>query len=402
MLVKGSQRFAVLLCKFRDSDAEDPHPESFYEDLVANRDTGGLNDYWIAASANSINLNGSSVFGWRTLDTTRLEFLAAHPGRGDKVQGAIAAFNIDATEYVGVIAIFNADMGDGGAAGSGILAQAGDANVTFLAHEMGHVMGLDHSFDTSNRKAISWSAEGEYFDEFDMMSAMGVRSDHGHDFSPRGPLVNVPNMVRMGWMPPERVWRPMGNSSKTYEIDIVALGHPEIGGYLAAQGNGWIAEFRIPAGFDAGLTRPTVLFHNDIADPNSVIRPSDSVNHLYEWQPGQVFGNAALFARFGGVRVTVLSFDLQRKVARLRVHIKAARPPFVDPDVLFGLGIGRLPHEGQLLVVKNGKIVPMPVPEPELAFDGPTQIRAQIVDIVRSELSAQLSELRAGAETRFV
>lgn len=67
MSLHGSQRFAILLCKFSDSAHLEPNPVPFYEDLFIQRGTGGMNDYWIAASLDAINLDGSQVFGWKTL-----------------------------------------------------------------------------------------------------------------------------------------------------------------------------------------------------------------------------------------------------------------------------------------------------------------------------------------------
>ncbi len=45
----GSQKFAVLLCKFSDSPDVEPQSVDFCRDLFANRGTGGLNDYWADA-----------------------------------------------------------------------------------------------------------------------------------------------------------------------------------------------------------------------------------------------------------------------------------------------------------------------------------------------------------------
>jgi hypothetical protein len=381
----------------------EPNPASFYEDLVLKRGTGGLNDYWIAASLGTINLDGSQIFGWKTLESTRAAYLAAHPGRSDKIEGAIDAFGVDASQFAVVIAVFNTDVTDGGAAG-GVLVGPNDANVTFLAHETGHVFGLDHSFDTSTRVLMPWpSGPGEYYDRFDIMSAMNVDSDTGHRFSPRGPLLNVANLDRMGWLPGARVWRSLTNSSDSYEVDIVALEHPEVDGYLAAQSGGWIAEFRIPEGFDAGLTRAAVIFHNESANPNSCIVASDAANYIHEWLPGQVYGNPTIFNRFGGTRVTVLSFDLAKKTARLRIQVKATRPPFVELDTLFGLGIGQLPRDGVILVVKNGRITPIPVPG-----DGPdpilpdlrTAIRAHVLDILRSDVGVNVTDVQTTSTGR--
>ena len=152
-------------------------------------------------------------------------------------------------------------------------------------------------------------------------------------------------------------------------------------GYLAAEAEGWIAEFRIPSGFDSGLPRPTVLFHKGKTGPNSVIYASDDVNYNHEWQPGQVFGNSRFFDELGGARVTVVSFDLHKKTARLRVQVKAVRPPFIDPKIGHGLGIGRLPWHGHIVVIKDGRIVPIPVPDPEPA-DLRAMIRSQVFQVL--------------------
>jgi hypothetical protein len=397
MSLQGAQKLAILLCKFSDSAETETNPESFYEDLFTKRGTGGLNDYWIAASLGAINLDGSQVFGWKTLETTRAAFLSAHPGRGDKVRGAIDAFQLDQTQYVAFVAIFNADMTDGGTEPPRfVLANwPGDVNVTFLAHETGHVFGLEHSFDHSTRKLDPSYQEGEYYDRHDIMSTWNVDGDTGHRFSPRGPLLNVANLDRLGWLPAARVWHAMKNSSHSYEVDIVALEHPEVAGYLAAQAGGWIAEFRMPDGFDGGLARPAVLFHDESANPNSYIIASDSVNNIHEWQPGQVHGNSLIFDRFGGTRTTVVSFDLQKKTARLRIQVKATKPPFIDPAEIFGIGIGQLPRHGVILVLKNGKIIPIPVPGPEpILRDLRAIIRSHVLDILKEDPGANITSFQ--------
>lgn len=366
MTLQGSQPLAVLLCKFKD-EASEPHPAAYYRDLL-KRGTGGLNDYWIAASLNAINLDGSAVFGWRVLDVDRATFLGSGLSRDDKIHVARHAFkDAELARFPHVIAAYNADVLDGGAYGDGVLANVQDHNVTFLAHETGHLYNIEHSFDLSDRVIKPGETqEGEYYDRHDIMSAMNVKRDSGHRFSPRGPLLNAANLERMGWLPADRIWRPLKNSSGFAEVDIVALEHPEVRGYLAAQVGGWIAEFRMPSGFDAGLDRPAVLFHDYPANPNSFVIASDPSTDNHEWLPGQVYWNPVLFNKLGGIKATVLGFDLEKKTARLLIATKAFRPPMVDLKTLLALGIGQLPIDGFILVLKDGKIVPVPVPEPDL------------------------------------
>src|SRR4051812_3611208 len=278
MTLRGPQKIAILLCKF---SSREPNPRAFYEDLFVKRGSGGLNDYWIAASLGAINLDGSQVFGWKTLDTTNEAFQAAHPTHPEKVQAAISAHDFDFKQFVGVVVIFDVNVGAGGGtgatvpAGSVLAAQPRDVQLTWLAHETGHMFGLEHSFDHSPRKLRADHQEGEYFDRYDIMSAENVFEDSGHRFSPRGPLLNVANLDRMGWLPANRVWQPVTkNSSAGYEVNVVALEHPQVPGFLAFKARGLFVEFRMLAGFDAGLPRPAVLLHQP-AEPNSYVVASD-------------------------------------------------------------------------------------------------------------------------------
>ena len=363
MGLSGSQKVALLLCRFRDSRDVEPNPRSFYEDLLVTRGSGGLNDYWIAASLGAINLDGSEVHGWTTIDLNLADFLAARPGRWDKILGAIEACGIDATQYACVIAHFAVSVNDGGAQ-NGVLAGPGDANVTFLAHETGHIFGLDHSYDLSSRKAADWSQEGEYFDRYDIMSAMNVLNDWGHRFSPRGPLLSTPYLTHMGWLPPDRVYRNIAlNSSGLLDLDLVALEHPEVPGLLCAHVGRYFVEFRMNVGWDAGLPRPGILIHT-FRNSNAVIQSSDLAADIQDWQPGQTHGWS--YAILGGLKIGVLSFDVGAKRARIRIE-QTASSPLVDERYYFGSGV--LGPGGTLVVLVGDRIFRIPMPQPEYEIE---------------------------------
>src|SRR5262245_40674459 len=63
--LRGSTKWAVLLCRYTDSP---PIPAgrdvAYFQQMVIDRGTGGLADYWDAISIGGLNLNGSVVRGW--------------------------------------------------------------------------------------------------------------------------------------------------------------------------------------------------------------------------------------------------------------------------------------------------------------------------------------------------
>ena len=323
-MASGSQKLAVLLCKFRDFSETEPEDVNYFRELFVNRGTGGLNDFWVDASLGSINLDGSEVFGWRTLEQTQAEYISAHPDRAGKIQGAVDAFSIDRSRYAGIVALFNVSPGDSGAAG-GVLGGPGNYNPTFLAHETGHLFGLNHSFDQSTRKTATWSAPGEYYDMHDIMSAMNVHSHFHPRFAQRGPLLCAANLDAMGWLPASRTWVEPISDSFTQCLDLVPLGHPEIPGYLAARVGNYYVEFRMNDRWDAGIPRPTILIHR-MQGTNAVVMASDATNWVNDWQSGQSFGPSQVeMAIRGGIRIQVDSIDDANMKARLCITRQAGR-----------------------------------------------------------------------------
>ena len=59
--------WAIVLCRFNDVSAV-PQNADYYEDLYTRNGTGGLCDYWRTVSCNSLDLTGSRVFGWFTMN----------------------------------------------------------------------------------------------------------------------------------------------------------------------------------------------------------------------------------------------------------------------------------------------------------------------------------------------
>lgn len=332
MALNGSQKFAILLCKFSDSQNVISPPVSFFEELLVKRGTGGLNDYWSDSSQGKINLDGSEVFDWKVTDQTKADFMIDRPGRWDKIVTAITTFpNVNISKYAGVIAIYNVNVGDAGNAGNGVLAGPDDWNITFLAHETGHTFGLQHSFDQSSRLNIWWSAPGEYFDMHDIMSAMSVYSGTHPKFGQYGPLLNAANLERMSWLDPARIWTQPTTNTSVATFELVSLGHKEIAGYLAAKIGNLYIEFRTKDGWDGAIPRPAVLIHQ-MPGVNSVVMASDKTNYVNDWQPGQIYGpQDTEWMIKGGIRISIDSFNLTEKKAKISMYQRVISIPNDGP-----------------------------------------------------------------------
>jgi hypothetical protein len=79
-------------------------------------------------------------------------------------------------------------------------------NLNFMAHEMGHNLGLHHSLDLSNAPG---NPEGEYMDAWDVMGGTGLNRNNqlqggifafnGTTFKQIGPGLSAPQINRKGW-----------------------------------------------------------------------------------------------------------------------------------------------------------------------------------------------------------
>ncbi len=337
--MRGSQKFAILLCEFKNSGNVISPPKAFFEKLFL-QGTGGVNDYWRSASHGNIDLNGSKVLGWKKIDQTLSDFLAANPERYQKISAAKSIFSEEVSSEYKVVAIYNENVGDGGSTGKGggVLAGPIDWDSTWLAHEIGHVLGLNDSSDQSTRENSPGVRPGLYYDMHDIMSARNVYSFPDPQFTGSGPLLNAANMDMMGWLDPSRTWTKSNLYSTTYyQFKLVSLGHPEIPGYIAAKFGSLYIEFRTQDGWDRGIPRPCVLIHElNSIHSNSVVIASDLPNYVNDWQPGQFYGSSdAFWNNFGGSRIYIDSFDLHEKTATITVRYKMPREledQYILPD----------------------------------------------------------------------
>lgn len=391
----------VFLCQFEDTVTMPKKSIAFFRKFFLMDGAQSLNDYWKDVSNNQINIDGTQIYDWRTLPYKLADFIAQYPTRSEKIHGAANHFGVDLRQFAMIIVVTNANVQDAGES-NGILVNFNSINHTFLAHEMGHRFGLGHSFDLSNRKIISWSAPGEYYDSYDIMSAMNVISTYHREFDRLGPNLCAHFRNLQNWLPSNRIWKhPDSSRSYSETITLVSLSHREQPGYLMASLGNYTIEFRTKDSWDAGIPKDCVLIHL-ISDQVPYIINSKQDQYTYEWLVGDTwnsFTGKSSNWRFSPsvFSVTINSFDLQNYTASITLSFtqgriiqlidpywKKFKKPF-DPTIIFEDGIIVDPNilvDGGGYIVLNGKVIKLPPRGPVL-----NQIEDYIKDNELEELN---------------
>jgi hypothetical protein len=282
MRTTGKFSWAILLCKFRDHP-EEPHPPKFFEDLISGKLEESLSDYWTAMSYSNLDMSNATVYGWYNLLAVAQDQAFLSLSRWEKTQKCIDTaegfFPGSLDLYDGVLVIVNAAGSGGGYAGDNrILLDPGFLDPTGIAHEMGHLLGLDHSFDTNSAPwdAYDDNRPGAYGDSLDIMSAKTFASlpaTFQGTFGESGPGLNAVTREGFGWLPQNKIWKTTHNAGEDWsvQIEVAALDSPvspfnlmlkitSAGIYngIALAPLTYAVEFRQKTGWDAGMTTGAV------------------------------------------------------------------------------------------------------------------------------------------------
>jgi hypothetical protein len=375
----GATPWAIIRCKFSD------HPEEPAFDSGIITSSAGEAGYWGSVSYGKISLDGSGTYGWFTLPITLAQ--AQANGRRDKLfpicKAAATGVNFDI--YYGVIVVLNADF-DSGAVGPGqvVLSPwtwASNNAVTWIAHEMGHGYGLDHSFDDA---ATSYSPgndsrPGAYGDSWDIMSAMtfgNINPTFVGAYGASGPGLNAHNLDTLGWLPSGRVTTWDGTCQN---FPLVALNHPEVSGYFTVKVPShdpggdptkyYTVELRQKSGWDAGIQRDTFLIHQISGGLSYLIRAQGGAERL----PGQTFHDTQ-----NNVAITVLnlysafsagSVNVGKDTVWVQFGYQGQNGTFDDPYGTVADGLAPLGYNGTLML-KTGSTRETPT------FNKPMKIAA--------------------------
>jgi hypothetical protein len=260
--------WAILLCKFNDN-ASEPIPRSHYERLFTSAGAGSPNmpTFFHENSHGVLDLSGTRVFGWFTIDKKRSEYTGSGPdwpGRQQLVDwGRQAATDagVDLTPFFAVVVSMNVSTDLFGGGGPQAVCDVDTLQPSLLGQEMGHAYGLMHSHADGSTD--------EYADLWDVMSTRAAFMQANAEYGEIGPGLNAWNMRAVGWLDESRVWKGAGAYDVTLELR--PLHRRDLRGVLAIDVDGrYLVELRAKEGWDGAIPEPVVLVHR-FADGHSVL-----------------------------------------------------------------------------------------------------------------------------------
>ncbi len=368
------KRLAVLL--LRMTGAPDLPTKNYAEQLFTNagRGTRNLVDYYDEMSHGQIDLGPSKVFDWvdyghtnqdlmdvwtKARDEKLKEGLAAGLGKKEaedqanvyangvrraKIKewgrDAAAVNQYDLTGFDVVVYVFNQPVDYFGSPDGVVLNwdpsngnTAFTIDLTGVAHEVGHGLGLNHS------RRVGSTAE--YGDLWDIMSAYtvyrdtsGTNTPPGSKYFTFGPGLNAVNMDLVGWLDPTRVFTATGSAF----FKLRPLHRRDLSGWLAAElqvhGQTYSIEYRAKEAWDAAIPAHCVLVHRRgthpgdgrpcseifVAQPALVTGPRADLREGESFEDGDKLNISSEY-----VSITVQSIDARNHEATVSVVVRQRR-----------------------------------------------------------------------------
>lgn len=362
--VSGSRPWVSIMCKFSDHNNE-PKDLVFFQEMYASFKPG-LNHYWLEQSFDAVDVAASGAFGWFTLPHTESYYNPTDTGQGTNLNLlrtdciAAADASVDYSTYSGINMMFNTDFDNGWAwGGSAYMNLDGTrkswsvtweppwsyADITVIAHEMGHGFGLPHSS----------GAYGKTYDNiWDVMSDTWRNCGNSTDttYGCLGQHTISFHKDSLGWIPANQKYTANG-------VAMISLDHLSLlstTNYRMAQipiaessTHFYTVEVRQLSGYDIKLPAKAIIIH-EVDTTRS--RPARVVDIDYNgdtgdagamWLVGETFTDAA-----NGISVSVVSssptgFDVSISVPLQQPSPAVSNPePANDATVSIGISGQRL------------------------------------------------------------
>jgi hypothetical protein len=405
-----TSRWAVLLCKF----ADDPAPNNallHYQRLFTGAGVGSFNvvDYFRDMSHGLLDLSGSQVFGWFTLDETRNIFAGNvdSPPAGKVNRNGLfdlcvkAAKNavpphipvpLEAFDGIVVSMLRNTDLWGGPVGTMHAFCDEFSLSPSPLGQEMGHGYGLDH--------ARQEGSDADYMDPWDVMSVYDSTFMLAHsEWGTIGPGLNAQCMRSRGWLDESRVWKSPGRAFNT-TIQLRPLHRHDLPGLLAAElPGGLLVEYRPKDRWDAQFPRSAIFVHDFLDNHPYVLRGTAGNFDLVagnSFQRGNPAEPISLFRNF--VKMDVVALNDAMSTATINLSHET---PFVAPVLVAQILAGiTADGPGVYLIGKTIHRVP-----PRGLANAVVEKLSQYLDageIADAKVRSQLQREALGAITRSV
>jgi hypothetical protein len=218
--------------------------------------------YWQDFSYGQLDLTGSEVFGWFTLDHNRAEHTNRDVPLVEWAKKAATDRGIDLSIFYGVVVFLNTATDLYGSLKLVVCDIA--SNFSEILQEVGHGYGLEHS--------RSVASPMDYQDPFCIMSGLifgGANPTFQGRFGQSGPGLCSPYVFQAGWLPESRIVRVPTNGSSPVATELVLSplsernpAHPQVAMFdlTVPQPYKYFVEYR-SGGWDRGLNQTAVVIH---------------------------------------------------------------------------------------------------------------------------------------------